>query len=101
MDPPYLMATRADNRRGHGYRHELDEKDHERLVEFLAGLKGSVILSGYEHPLYDRLGWVKETHSARVLSTGGSQVHRTEAVWMNAAAIAARPQAGLFEEGAG
>ncbi len=47
-DPPYVLATR----KGHGYHHEMDMTDHERLLLTITQCQGMVILSGYDHPLY-------------------------------------------------
>ena len=37
----------------------MTDEDHEALVRFLPTLKGMVIVSLYEHPIYDALGWQK------------------------------------------
>jgi DNA adenine methylase len=49
VDPPYLNRRRMD----HGYNHEMKtEAEHEQLLNVLKGLKGMVVLSGYEHDMY-------------------------------------------------
>lgn len=57
LDPPYVQSTRG---RGNpydvayrGYTHELDDAGHARLLAFVRGLKGMVVLSGYPTALYD------------------------------------------------
>lgn len=84
VDPPYLPETRNP---GHDYSHEMDEADHLALLEFLLGLKGMVVLSGYPAPLYDGLlaGWERKTKTA--LADGARK--RTECLWINPAACAA------------
>lgn len=76
-DPPYMLETRH----GKQYRHEMDEKDHQELLEAVLGHKGKVILSGYGTPLYDsRLkGWHREETVCRTFS--GSR--KREVLWMN------------------
>jgi DNA adenine methylase len=87
VDPPYLAETRrrsgrrADN--GGVYRHELSDVDHAKLLAFLKGLEGMVVLSGYPSEIYDDTlaGWrrvTKETHA-----DGASD--RLEVLWLNPA----------------
>ena len=82
LDPPYAPSTRKSG----GYRHEMTEIDHERLVESIVGLRGKVMLSGYANPIYDRLPWRREDFPVRcsVKKTSGVEApKRTESVWMN------------------
>ncbi len=90
-DPPYLPETRsAKARRGsmyHAYAHELNVDQHVELLERLNDARAMVVLSGYPAPLYDRnlKGWSRrtiETHADGALD-------RTEALWLNPAAVAA------------
>lgn len=94
VDPPYVFETRSDLSKD--YAHELSDTDHENLLDFLNGLTGMVILSGYPCDLYDaRLsGW--ESISRRALADGARE--RTEVVWINPAATRAMPQGQLFRE---
>ena len=55
-DPPYVSGTRKAG----GYDHELKDKDHEDLIRTLLNYDGSVMLSGYNNPLYkplEKAGW--------------------------------------------
>lgn len=86
VDPPYLPSTRSEGnrRRGagyHVYQHELSEEDHVKLLDFLMGLKGMVILSGYPSALYEQklARWHK--HCRRAYADGGAP--RTEVLWIN------------------
>lgn len=76
-DPPYMLETRH----GEQYRHEMDEKDHEELLDLLLDHKGYVVISGYESELYNRklAGWRKYETIAY------SQVcsKKREVLWMN------------------
>lgn len=76
-DPPYVLHTRH----GKQYRYEMDDADHNDLLDVLMVHKGPVVLSGYDNDLYnDRLkGWHKEE------TVSYSQVHskKKEVLWMN------------------
>jgi DNA adenine methylase len=84
VDPPYLSDTRQSSNQ---YNHEMTNLQHEELLQVLLGLKGKVILSGYDHPTYNEAlaGWKKLTKSVRALGNGGG-VTRTECLWINPAA---------------
>lgn len=100
VDPPYLFETRV-MRKGGGYRHELDEEDHQDLLAVLLELEGMVVLSGYDSDLYrDALaGWQTRSTRARI-SAGRGTALRTEVVWLNPACSAAieRSGGGLFQD---
>lgn len=89
VDPPYLPSLRSLARKSvrQNYRHELTEEDHKRLLEFLKGLEGMVVLSGYPSELYDRalMGWIKSEREA--LADGASK--RIECLWINPACASA------------
>lgn len=76
-DPPYVLSTRN----GKQYRHEMDDKQQNALIDVLLAHKGPVLLSGYDSDLYnDRLqGWYREE------TTCFSQVStkKREVLWMN------------------
>ncbi|MFJ8815463.1 DNA adenine methylase [Amycolatopsis thermoflava] len=81
VDPPYLGSTRVSG----GYRHEMrTEDEHRELGEALLACRATVLLSGYDSPLYDELyrGW----HVTRIDTTtgqGGTRQERTEVIWSN------------------
>ena len=78
-DPPYLGETRGRKRL---YRVEMMETAaHIQLLDALINHAGPVIISGYDHQLYnERLaGWRKLTHVGRS-NAGG---HRRETLWLN------------------
>lgn len=76
-DPPYVLGTRH----GKQYRCEMDDRNHNDLIDVLQAHKGPVILSGYDNRLYnDRLkSWHREE------TTAYSQVcsKKQEVLWMN------------------
>lgn len=86
-DPPYMKNTRTLN--GDQYRHEMSDRDHEKLLEALKKHKGMVLLSGYDSPMYrDMLtGWRMETRK----TTAEKGVNRTEILWSNPAVMEAMP----------
>lgn len=76
VDPPYPHDVRGRRDR---YRHEMVIDQHERLIDCLRSLQGKVIVSGYDHPLYQSLGWrfaEKET-----MADGARK--RTEKIWLS------------------
>ena len=64
MDPPYVSETRRAGK----YSHEMTANDYSELITLLLGLKGKVVLSGYNHKIYEPLeqaGWIRHNfHTA-------------------------------------
>ena len=85
IDPPYVAETRASSKK-HKYNYEMTSFQHKELLQLLCGLKGTVILSGYENDLYGRYlsGW--ERHTKKVFAdTGlaeGADRERIEVIWI-------------------
>lgn len=79
VDPPYVLATRADA--GVDYAHEMNDSQHVYLLNALLDLSGMVVLSGYPHPLYDEIlrDWKRIEREA--LADGAKP--RTEVLWIN------------------
>lgn len=92
VDPPYMLKTRAGDHRK-VYAHELEDAEHEALLEQLLQVKGMVLLSGYRHPLYDEAlaGWRRVDIHARAQSNQP----RVESLWISPAAAAALHQPAL------
>lgn len=87
VDPPYVHSTRAMGLgKSRGYTHEMSDDDHARLLTFLRGLRGKVIVCGYRHPIYmDMLSdWSLSTTQARI-SAGRGTALREEHIWLNPA----------------
>lgn len=76
-DPPYVLSTRH----GKQYRHELDDKGQNDLLDVLLAHKGPVVLSGHDNDLYnDRLkGW----HREETVSYSQVCSKKREILWMN------------------
>lgn len=85
VDPPYVSSTRNGGRTNgkRGYRHEMTDTDHDVLAQFLRELKGMVIVSGYDSPLYEDLyrGWRRASRRAR--ADGARE--RVEVLWLSPA----------------
>ncbi len=77
LDPPYVLSTRCRKQ----YRFEMEDKDHNDLLDVCLAHKGPLILSGYDNDLYnDRLkGWHREETSC--YSQIGTKTR--EVLWMN------------------
>lgn len=76
-DPPYLPGTR----KMYLYKYEMNDFDHEELLNSLIKHPGKVLISGYENDMYNDIlrGWRKAYKSTR--AEGGRE--RTETLWMN------------------
>jgi DNA adenine methylase len=82
VDPPYLGSTRGW---GNNYRHELKTADeHRQLAAALVDCKATVVLSGYDSPLYADLydGWHRY-EQATSTGNGKGDKARTEVLWAN------------------
>jgi len=92
IDPPYVLGTRKNK---NIYFEEWSDEKHAELIERLLKVRGAVVLSGYENPIYERLaqvGWRKivrrKVCDAVVRSRGlsdkkASVAHfRVDAVWV-------------------
>jgi DNA adenine methylase len=84
VDPPYVPNTRDA---GGDYVHELNDSDHDTLLEGICALSGMVVLSGYPAPKYDDAlpDWHRIDRKA--LADGARE--RTEVLWINPDAWAA------------
>lgn len=85
LDPPYHPDTRGRGRHS-TYRHELTAADHEDLVAAAISIRGSVLVSGYDHATYapletagfERYEFAHNSTASRALSGRGA---RTEVLW--------------------
>lgn len=91
VDPPYLGSTRARN-----YRHEMaSDAEHCELAAALEACRATVVLSGYDSPLYLEAydGWHR--HEIRTMTGQANDwQRRTEVLWCNRPFP--RAQEGLF-----
>lgn len=91
VDPPYIHGTRKMG--GVCYRHEMTDKDHVELLVTLNSVDGMVVLSGYDHSIYQGAldGWERFETSSRIAAGRGTAV-RTEVLWLNPSASQALTQ---------
>jgi DNA adenine methylase len=87
LDPPYIHDTRKMT---YTYAHEIQEQDHKELVDILLNIKGKAILSGYEHPIYNKLienDWRKislgEFDKRSIKAINKSREKGEEILWLN------------------
>lgn len=93
LDPPYSHTTRYVGASGSCcYVHEMTDDDHREMAEVVRRLKGMVVLSGYDSPLYQELFGDWEMVSRPAMADGAKP--RTECLWLSPAA--ARAQECLF-----
>ncbi len=78
VDPPYVCSTRGERNR---YRHEMTDDDHRALAEVLHSLRGMIILSGYDCPLYRELYDDWRTDKRRAYADGARA--REEVLWIS------------------
>jgi len=101
VDPPYVHATRSAPYLD-SYAAEMDEAAHAQLLARLNGLRGMVLLSGYDSPLYrehlDGRGWRRIERRTFANGRGAVKPERTEVLWLNPAAVARLPQGDLFQQ---
>ena len=82
VDPPYLRTSRNSL----GYRCEMGKPaEHEALAEALREAKASVVLSGYDSPLYEDLyaGWDTARLDAWTGNGATGEGDRVEVLWSN------------------
>lgn len=81
VDPPYVLNTRYNGNKTSCYNFEMTDNEHAVMCEFLKGLKGVVVLSGYDNEIYnDTLtGWQK--HHRKAFADGAKE--RVETLWIN------------------
>jgi DNA adenine methylase len=86
-DPPYVLETRSKRKY---YAIEPGDDYHRSLVDVLLNVRGAVVLSGYNHPVYQRLldqGWWTDTYGTQatmeVVQEGGKKQPRVEIVYRN------------------
>lgn len=77
LDPPYLQTTRKRNL----YKNEMNNKDHEELLNIILKHPAKIMISGYSNPLYDEAlkQWRKITKDNQV----ENGLIKEEVIWMN------------------
>ena len=85
LDPPYLHTTRVTTK---DYECEMEESMHHELLQLLAKIEGSFILSGYPSPLYESFaqehGWRRvDIHIDNKASAKAVKDKEVECLWFN------------------
>lgn len=89
-DPPYPHSTRTLR---HGYAFEMTDDEHRDLAAVVSGLRGMVLVSGYDCDLYRDL--YADWHRVETATLADGARPRTEVIWMNKAAATALDAARL------
>lgn len=80
LDPPYVFDTRVDG----GYNVEMENHEHEKLINAILSIKGKFVLSGFEHPIYNKLekfGCKKISFSV-IAYASDNRAKREECLWI-------------------
>lgn len=80
VDPPYVFSSRSEGSRTR-YMHEMHNADHIVLAERLHSVKGMVLLSGYDCPLYRVLYRDWDVRHKSMTTNGNSQA--MESLWVS------------------
>ncbi len=94
LDPPYPLATRRARPSKPAFAHEMTDEDHRDLATLLHEVKGMVVLSGYDCPLYQELFGTWTRFEKDHVIDGGRK--RVESIWLNPAAALKLPGPHLF-----
>lgn len=95
VDPPYVLSARSQGRKRKRYTFEMTDDDHRALAEVLHQVRGMVLLSGYDSPLYRELyaDWKVVSKSTTTNGNGSAM----EYLWISPHAAAATAQLELWD----
>lgn len=84
-DPPYVSSTRTANK---AYACEMNDVEHQELLDVLSGIQGKFLLSGYRNALYDQAakshGWNRvDIEIDNKASSQKTKPRKTECLWFN------------------
>ena len=82
LDPPYVWDTRTSTR----YDVDMTNDQHQKLIDICMNSKCKMLISGYDHELYDKLvnaGWTKVKFDVNTVSGNMTPKTKTETLWMN------------------
>ena len=77
LDPPYVKETRKSSQ---NYEVEMSNEEHERLIDTVLKAKGKFLISGYYHPIYDKLETKFERIDFKSPNSGSTAI---ESLWKN------------------
>lgn len=97
VDPPYLGTTRGDSNSRYGVEMR-DPQQHRDLATALWDCTATVVLSGYDSPLYTELyeGWHQVQITTHTANGREGQQARTEVLWSNRPFAVEDAQPALF-----
>lgn len=91
-DPPYVMSSRARDRRGM-YKHDLADEEHRELAATLKSIRGMALVCGYPSPLYEELYGEWEYVTTKGINNAGK--FTTECLWISPGAAEQAVQARM------
>jgi DNA adenine methylase len=110
VDPPYVHDTRVD---AEYYAHEMSNDQHELMIDALLECRGHVVVSGYDHPIYNRFddsGWERVEFKRLTTMTASQRGkeddwdreikprgERVEVVWLNNKAHSVKKDPTLWD----
>ena len=77
LDPPYLLETRS----GKQYKYEMQDREHEELLNLIIQSKAKIMISGYDSEMYNE--YLKDWNRIEMKSCAEHGKPRMEVVWMN------------------
>ena len=77
LDPPYLLGTRS----GKQYKFEMQDAEHEAMLNELLQSKAKIMISGYDSEMYNE--YLKDWVRVEMRSCAEHGKPRKEVVWMN------------------
>ena len=92
LDPPYVLNTRYNGDKTSCYNFEMTDEEHVEMCQFIKGLKGVVVLSGYENEIYSDILSDWQKHHRKAFSDGAKE--RVETLYVNRENV--KPQRQLF-----
>ncbi len=99
-DPPYILDTRKKKKY---YAVEPGDEYHKEMIDALLQVRGAVVLSGYDHPIYLKLldeGWWTDVYGAKSIveakGHSGTVSQKMEIVYRNPKACEAGVRVPLF-----
>lgn len=81
-DPPYIHDTRGETR----YAVEMENEGHEKFIDLCLKSSAKFLISGYDHPIYDRLvenGWKKIQFDVNTVDGTRKAKTKIETLWKN------------------
>ncbi|MDR5867977.1 DNA adenine methylase [Halomonas koreensis] len=100
LDPPYLHGTRAMGQDKSTYRHEMNDSEHEAMLDACRKLEGFVVISGYPSELYRDLltDWQMVRREFAASGRQGTVI-RTECLWLSPRVVEQQRQRDMFATG--